>query len=222
MLAFSENLLGLAPITAPVIALTGSPLLGYNAAFLLSYVFSGLGAYLLAFVLTRRHDASFVAALAFAFAPYRLSHTQHLQLLSSYWMPVAIAALHLYIATPEVAMGGAVRRELADAGARLRLLPVLSLNLRRCSGSAWFAPGRLAIREHGPARRRVGDRGVCAGAGAARLPVDPRVVWVPAQPGRSRELQRRHRGPVVRFAGLAAVERPALRGQGPSRKSSPA
>ena len=52
VLAFSENLLGLAPIAAPVRALTGSPLLAYNTAFLVSYVFSGLGAYLLAFVLT--------------------------------------------------------------------------------------------------------------------------------------------------------------------------
>ena len=95
--AFSENLLGLAPIAAPIIALTKSPLLAYNAAFLLSYVLCGLGAYFLGFVLTRRHDAAFVAAVAFAFAPYRLSHTQHLQLLSSYWMPVSIAALHLYI-----------------------------------------------------------------------------------------------------------------------------
>src|ERR1700730_16248498 len=78
--AFSENLLGLAPISAPIIALTHAPLAAYNAAFLLSYPLSGLGAYLLAFVLTRRHDASWVAAAAFAFAPYRLSHTQHLQL----------------------------------------------------------------------------------------------------------------------------------------------
>ena len=54
VLAFSENLLGLAPITAPIIALTQAPLVGYNAAFLLSYLLSGLGAYLLAFVLTRR------------------------------------------------------------------------------------------------------------------------------------------------------------------------
>src|SRR6266545_2815052 len=32
--AFSENLLGLAPITAPIIALTHSPLAAYNTAFL--------------------------------------------------------------------------------------------------------------------------------------------------------------------------------------------
>ena len=95
--AFSENLLGLAPITWPIIASGGSPVLAYNAAFLLSFVLSGLGAYFLGYVLTRRHEAALVAAVAFAFAPYRLSHTQHLQLLSSYWMPVAIGALHLYL-----------------------------------------------------------------------------------------------------------------------------
>jgi hypothetical protein len=93
--AFSENLLGLAPIAWPFLAI-GKPALAYNAAFCLSYVLSGLGAYFLAYVLTRRRDAALVSALAFAFAPYRLSHTHHLQLLSSYWMPVALAALHLY------------------------------------------------------------------------------------------------------------------------------
>src|SRR3954469_16090365 len=80
VLAFSENLLSLAPLTTPIIWLTRSPLLAYNAAFLASYVLSGVAAYALGFVLTRSRGASFVAAVAFAFAPYRLSHTQHLQL----------------------------------------------------------------------------------------------------------------------------------------------
>src|SRR5436190_6374345 len=78
VLAFSENLLSLAPISAPIIAITSAPLLAYNVAFFLSYVLCGLGAYALGFVLTTRHDAAFVAALAFAFAPYRLSHAMHL------------------------------------------------------------------------------------------------------------------------------------------------
>jgi hypothetical protein len=95
--AFSENMLGLAPIAWPIIVLTNSPVLAYNASFFLSFVLSGLGAYFLGWVLTRRHDAALLGALAFAFAPYRLSHTHHLQLLSAYWMPVAIAALHLYV-----------------------------------------------------------------------------------------------------------------------------
>ena len=144
--AFSENLLGLAPITAPVIALTKSALAGYNTAFLLSYLLSGLGAYMLAFVLTRRHDASFVSAVAFAFAPYRLSHTQHLQLLSSYWMPVAIAALHQYVAAP--------RWRWAALFAVSWLLQALAcgyylffLTILVVLWLAWFAPRRLAWRD---------------------------------------------------------------------------
>jgi F5/8 type C domain len=145
VLVFSENLLGLAPITAPIIALTHAPLLGYNAAFLLSYLFSGLGAYLLAFVLTRRHDASFVAALAFAFAPYRLSHTQHLQLLSSYWMPVTIAALHLFLASPKWRWAALFAiswlLQALACGYYLFFLTIFVL-----LWLAWFAPRRLTSR----------------------------------------------------------------------------
>jgi F5/8 type C domain-containing protein len=145
VLAFSENLLGLAPITAPIIALTQAPLLGYNAAFLLSYLFSGLGAYGLAFVLTRRHDASFVAALAFAFAPYRLSHTQHLQLLSSYWMPVTIAALHLFLASPKWRWAALFAiswlLQALACGYYLFFLTIFVL-----LWLAWFAPRRLTWR----------------------------------------------------------------------------
>lgn len=146
VLAFSENLLSLAPITAPIIHVTGSPLLAYNAAFLLSYVFSGLGAYFLAYVLTRAHGASFVAAIAFAFAPYRLSHTQHLQLLSSYWMPVAIAALHLYIASPQwrwaVMFAAAWLMQALASGYYLFFLTTFVL-----MWIVWFVPRRLQLRQ---------------------------------------------------------------------------
>lgn len=146
VLAFSENLLGLAPIAVPVSAITGSPLLAYNAAFLLSYPLSGLGAYLLAFVLTRHHGASFVAAIAFAFAPYRLSHTQHLQLLSSYWMPVAIAALHLFLASPKwrwaALFAASWLMQALACGYYLFFLSILAV-----LWLAWFAPGRLSMRQ---------------------------------------------------------------------------
>lgn len=96
VLAFSEHFLGLAPISVPVILISHNPLLAYNVAFLASYLLSGIAGYVLGIVLTGRRGAAFVAGTAFAFAPYRLSHLQHLQLLSSYWMPIALAALHLY------------------------------------------------------------------------------------------------------------------------------
>jgi hypothetical protein len=94
--AFSEHLLGLAPVAAPLIALTGSPLLGYNVMLLASYVLSALGGYFLGYTLTKRHDAAFVAGLAFAFAPYRLAQVPHIQVLCAYWTPVCLAALHRY------------------------------------------------------------------------------------------------------------------------------
>jgi hypothetical protein len=146
VLAFSENLLSLVPITAPILRATDSPILAYNAAFLLSYVFSGLAAYFLAFVLTRCHGASFVAAVAFAFAPYRLSHTQHLQLLSSYWMPVAVAALHLYLGDPRwrwaVLFAVAWLLQALASGYYLFFLTTFVV-----LWLAWFVPGRLRLRE---------------------------------------------------------------------------
>jgi hypothetical protein len=96
MTALSEHLLGLAPLTTPIVVLSGNPLLAYNAAFLLSFVWCGLAAHLLAFVLTRRHDVGVLAGLGFAFAPYRMSQIAHLQVLSAYWLPLALVGLHLY------------------------------------------------------------------------------------------------------------------------------
>lgn len=96
-LALSEHLVGLAPLTSPVIWLSGNPLLAYNIAFLLTFVLSAMGAYALALTLTRRHDVAFVAGLAYGFAPYRMAQLAHLQVLASFWMPLALAALHRYV-----------------------------------------------------------------------------------------------------------------------------
>ncbi|HEX4567840.1 MAG TPA: hypothetical protein VH138_14485, partial [Vicinamibacterales bacterium] len=94
--AFSEHLLGLAPLSAPIIAITHNSLFGYNVTLLATYVLSGAGMYFLAYTVTRRHDAAFVAGLAYAFAPYRLAQAPHIQVLASFWTPVCLAALHRY------------------------------------------------------------------------------------------------------------------------------
>jgi hypothetical protein len=97
VMAFSELLLGLLPITAPVQWWSHNPLLAYNVAFLLSFPLSGLAAHALAFELTGRHDAGVLAGLAFAFSPYRANELGHIQMLSYYWAPVALYALHRYL-----------------------------------------------------------------------------------------------------------------------------
>ena len=96
-MAFSEHLLGLSLFATPVIMLTGNVLLGYNVVFLLSFPLSALAAHLLVYQLTRRHDVAFVAGLAYAFAPYRMAQFPHVQVLSGYWMPLALLGLHKYL-----------------------------------------------------------------------------------------------------------------------------
>ena len=96
-MALSELLIGLLPITAPIQWVTGNPLLAYNAAFVLSFPLCALAAYGLALDLTGRRDAAFVAGLVFAFSPYRMNELSHIQMLSYYWAPVSLWALHRYV-----------------------------------------------------------------------------------------------------------------------------
>ena len=95
-MAFSEHLLGLSLFATPVILLTGDPLVAYNVVFFLSFVLSAVAAYLLVWTISRRHDCAFLAGLAFGFAPYRMAQFAHVQVLSAYWMPIALLALHKY------------------------------------------------------------------------------------------------------------------------------
>jgi hypothetical protein len=93
-LAWSEHLIGIALFTAPVQWLTGQPVLVYNLAQLASVVLAGAGMYGLARELTGRRDAAWLAGLAFACLPYRISQLTHLQILVCGWMPIALWALH--------------------------------------------------------------------------------------------------------------------------------
>src|SRR5581483_5543618 len=48
VLAYQDTLLGLLPLSGPVLWLSGSPVFTYNVLFLATFVLCGLGAYLLA------------------------------------------------------------------------------------------------------------------------------------------------------------------------------
>jgi hypothetical protein len=98
-LAFSEHLLGIGLPVAPIVWLTGRPFVAYNVAFIASFALAGIGMWRLARMLTGRDDAAIVAGAIFAFAPARLGHIGHLQVLMSGWMPLALIGLHRYIQT---------------------------------------------------------------------------------------------------------------------------
>ena len=98
-LTFSDHRVGVGLITTPAIWLGVSPLAAHNLAFLLSFFLSAGAAYALGFTLTQSRMAAFLAGLVFGFNPFRAEHLPHLELLSSYWLPVVFLALHQWVKT---------------------------------------------------------------------------------------------------------------------------
>ena len=95
-LAYSEHLLPQAIQIFPIYALTRNPILCYNLLFLSTFVLSGLGMFLFAREVTGSTAAGFIGGLLFAFAPYRIPQSSHLQVLSSQWMPFAMYGFRRY------------------------------------------------------------------------------------------------------------------------------
>ena len=96
-LAYSDHLFAQAIQILPVWVVSGNPILSYNLLFLSTFVLSGLGTFLLVRELTGNSTAAFVAGCLFAFAPYRLPQSSHLQILSSQWMPFVLYGITRYV-----------------------------------------------------------------------------------------------------------------------------
>src|SRR5262245_13051272 len=80
-LAFSETLLGLAPLTSPLQWLGASPVTAYNVAFLLAFWLSAMAAHALVVEVSGRHDAALIGGLVYGFNPYRIAQIAHLQVI---------------------------------------------------------------------------------------------------------------------------------------------
>jgi hypothetical protein len=94
-LSFSENLLGEAILYAPFYLITHNPVLAYNITFYLTFLLCGINMYIMARHYTRKPFAAFVAALIYAFAPYRLGQIDHIHVVAGEWMPLAFLYLDL-------------------------------------------------------------------------------------------------------------------------------
>jgi hypothetical protein len=95
-LAYTDAVLLPGLAAAPLVWL-GVPLVAvYNTMLIGSIVLSGVGAGLLANRLTGNPLASLVAALAFAVAPYRFDHYEHLELQASFGLPWTLLALEAW------------------------------------------------------------------------------------------------------------------------------
>jgi len=96
-LAYSENLIGSAVFAAPVLWLTGNPVLAVNVVSLLSCVLCGLGAYVLGRRAGLSASAALLAGIVFAFSPPRFFRFSQLHLAPVQWIPFALASLHAYL-----------------------------------------------------------------------------------------------------------------------------
>jgi hypothetical protein len=96
-LAYSENLIGSALFAAPILWLTGNPVLAINIVALLSCVLCGAGAWLLARRVGMSPIGATLAGLIFAFSPPRFLRLGQIHLTTIQWIPFALAFLHAYL-----------------------------------------------------------------------------------------------------------------------------
>jgi hypothetical protein len=91
--AFSENLLGIVIVLAPLLAMKAPLLLLHNIAILLGFASAGYAAALLGRYLTGSMTAGIIGGFFFAFVPWRFTHLTHLQHLWTLWLPLLILAV---------------------------------------------------------------------------------------------------------------------------------
>jgi hypothetical protein len=92
-LAYSDAMLLPGVLAAPALWLGVPVLIVYTALLLATFVAAGLAMFALARAVTGHAGAALVAALVFAFDPFRISHYSHLELQFTLWMPLALLGL---------------------------------------------------------------------------------------------------------------------------------
>jgi hypothetical protein len=98
-LAYSEFLFSQSLFAFPVLMISGNPILAYNIVFLLAFITSGFGMYLLASSLTRNTAAGIIAGIIYAFSPFMFAHLSHIQVLSAGGIPLTFLYLHRFFDT---------------------------------------------------------------------------------------------------------------------------
>ncbi|MBI3455349.1 MAG: hypothetical protein HY002_06135 [Candidatus Rokubacteria bacterium] len=110
-LAYSDHLLGLLPLAAPVRLAGGGPLLAHNAVLFATFPLAGLTMFWLVRHLTGHAGAGLVAGVLYAFSHYRFGQLGHVQVLSHQWLPLLLLGLHRAVARggrwPDLALAAA-------------------------------------------------------------------------------------------------------------------
>lgn len=176
-LAYTDNHLFLATMSAPLTLASGEPLLAHNMLVLLSFALSGWAVYLLVRDLlpdTTGLWPAFVAGAAFAFCAYRFAHLTQLNLLQTAWMVFALYFLRRLL-RPR-GQGGGRLVDAIDCGLCAGLQAITALYyaffaaaLLGGYGLLWTAQALIGrLRDRAPLPwRQAGLAALAAGIGAA-------------------------------------------------------
>jgi len=99
-LAYTDHLIGLALMAAPVYFLTGNIVLAWNSTTIASFILSGLAMYLLCREFRVSRGASLIAGVIFTFCPWRYAHYGHTTFYAFQWGLFALIFLHREIDNP--------------------------------------------------------------------------------------------------------------------------
>ena len=214
-MALADHRVGLGVITTPLIWAGASPLIAYNVAFLASFFLSAAAGYALSLAVTGHRPAAFVGGLVFGFHPFRAAHLEHVELLSSYWLAVALLCLHRWVRTrsrwPLAGLALVLTLQALTSGYYFFYAMLLDRRLDRLVR----APPIVVVAA-GRAGGGAGGAGAGDRAGAVALPDDARRARVGAIRLRSRAAERRHRrlrrdAVVPRSSGTCRSCRPIRR-----------
>ena len=187
-LAVTDGMIGFAPLGVLAQSSTGA-LAEYNVLLVFAYALAGAGAYLLARELGVRAGVAAVAGAAFAYAPWRVAESNHLNVLSSGGIPLALFLLlrgyrrrsagsivaGWLVAVWQLSLGFALGLQFAYL---LAALGVIALVL-------WLQRGRPAL---GRAVAIATVAGVAAFAVVGGLLASPYLTLVREVPGAARDL----------------------------------
>lgn len=96
-LAYSDHLIGETIFALPFLLLFANPILAQNILILFSFALSGLSAFLLVNYWLKNKTASLIAGFAFAFSNFRFQQLDHLNILSSQWLPLVFLYLQKWL-----------------------------------------------------------------------------------------------------------------------------
>jgi hypothetical protein len=173
----SDPMILVALTGAPLAALGLHPVVVYNVLLFAGFWLSGIATYVLVERLTGSARAAFIAGLMFACYSYRFDHYSHLELLTTYWLPVGLLALHSFVATSRW------RFALALAGAAIaQLYSSLYYAIFFLVYASVIGAGLAAV--HRPNLRRLSLRAAGAGALAVAMALPLILPFRAVQPFR--------------------------------------